>query len=307
MSRFSASDAAISGIRFILREPRTVLVWAGAMFVCEMVYGLLVAGLASKELPAVRAFQEANSTDPETALAMLPAVSLIFVVSLIAFVAVAAVMFSAAYRAQFHEESSRWGYIRFGRDELRFGQLIGVWTVLVLGYSFVVLFAYLILSGLGNSLLGILQVLYFVITLVLLISAFVFPTVRLSFSMPMTYHDHRMRIFESWHVTRGQFWHLLGAYFLSALFIFILWLSAWFLISVVAIIVALLAHLPLTTFSHDLNIDRSSITAYLRPLSILAAVINSLLGAASLAIFCAPVAEAYRALDDLDDAEGAAA
>jgi hypothetical protein len=297
MSRFSASDAAISGFRFIQREPRTVMIWAGALFVCELVYGLLVAGLAGKELTAVRAFQEANNADPEQALAMLPAVSLIFMVSLIVFVAVAAVMFSAAYRAQFHEESRRYGYIRFGRDELRFGQLIGVWIVLVLGYSFVVLFTYLILSGLGNSLPYILQVIYFLFTLALLISAFVYPIVRLSFSMPMTYHDHHIRLFESWNATRGHVWPLLGAFFLSAVFIAILWASAWFLVSLIAIVIALAAHLPLTTFSHDLSIDRSSLAAYLRPLSILAALINSVLAAGSLAIFCAPVAEAYRELE----------
>jgi hypothetical protein len=294
---FSASDAAVSGFRFMRREPRTVLVWAAAMFIYELVYGLLLVGLARDKLEAVESFRETNSTDPEAALSMLPAVSPVLLLTSIASLAMAALMFTAAYRALADDEPDRWGHLRVGRDELRFAGLILMWVALTVGGSLVITFFTALLNALGSTLPPLLGLPYTLLLIAAAIAAFVYPVVRLSLSMPMTYADDHVRLLEGWKPTRGHFWSLLGAYLLAAIFIVVLWLCVWFVISALAILVALLARLPLTTFSHDLlNSDRSSLGTYLRPLSILAAMINSLLGAASLAIFCAPVAEAYRAL-----------
>ena len=301
MSRFSASDAAVSGFRFIRREPRTVLVWAGVLFFYELIYGLLLVGLARDKLPAVQAFQQTNSTDPEAALAMLPAVSPVLLLTFTAFLAVASVMFSAAYRAQFDSEPDRYAHMRVGGDELRFAGLIALWVVLAVGGSFIITFFTALLYALGAALPAIIGVPYTLLLVVAALAAFVYPIVRLSLSMPMTYLDAHIRLLESWKPTRGHVWALLGAFLLSALFIIILWLFVWFVVAVFAVLVAMVARQPLTTFSHDLlSTDRSSLGAYLRPLSVIAAMINSLLVAASLAIFCSPVAEAYRALVEGD-------
>ncbi len=302
MSRFSASEAATSGFRFIRREPRTVLVWAGLLFVYELVYGLLIVWLAHDKLAAVEAFRETNNTDPEAALSMLPAVSPVLLLTFVALLAVASVMFAAAYRAQLAPDADRWGHLRVGRDELRFGGLIVIWIALWVGSSFIVTFFTALLYALGSALPPIIGLPYMVLLIVAAMAALVYPVVRLSLSMPMTYADAHVRLLESWKPTRGQFWPLLGAYLLTALLIAILWLSVWFLVSALAVIVAMLTGQPLTAFSHDLlNTDRSSLTTNLRPLSLIAAMINSLLSAASLAIFCSPVAEAYRALADEDE------
>jgi hypothetical protein len=308
MSRFSASDAALSGFRFIRREPRTVLVWAGVLFLYELIYGLLVLGLARDKFAAVQAFRETNNTDPEAALAMLPAASPVLLLTFVALLAMAALMFSAAYRAQLTPETHRWGHLRLGWDELRFGGLIFIWIALWVGASFIVTFFTALLYALGSALPPMIGLPYMLLLIVAAVGALVYPIVRLSLSMPMTYADAHVRLLESWKPTRGRFWPLLGAYLLTAVFIAMLWLFVWFVISALAVIVALLARLPLTTFSHDLlNTDRSSLATYLRPLSLIAAMINSLLGAASLAIFCSPVAEAYRALADDEGASEAAA
>ena len=73
MSSFSASDAAVSGFRFIGRHPKTVAIWAGVLFAYEIIWGALAVGLASDQLTLLRAFSRANGQDPEAAMAMLRA------------------------------------------------------------------------------------------------------------------------------------------------------------------------------------------------------------------------------------------
>jgi hypothetical protein len=302
MSHFSASDAALSGFRFIRREPRTVLVWAGVLFLCELLYGLVLVGLAPDKLQQVQAFQQTNRTDPEAAFAMLPLVAPVLLLTVVVLVGIASVMFSAAYRAQFEDEPHRWGHLHIGRHELRFAGLIALWVVLAVGGSFIITFISALLYALGAALPGPLGAIYALLLIVGALAAFVYPIVRLSLSMPMTYLDSHIRLLESWKPTRGHVAALLGAYLLCALIIMLLFLVVWSLVAVFAALIAVLAGLPLTALSGLFERDTSSLAAYFSPLSVVAAILNALAWASSLALFCSPVAEAYRAL--VEDAEG---
>jgi len=296
--RFSASDAALSGFRFIGREPRTILVWAGVLFLYEVVYGLLVVTLAHDKLSAVQTFRETNSTDPEAALAMLPTISPLLLLTFVALLFVAAVTFAAAYRAQLEPEPDKWGHLRVGHDELRFAALILIWIALSVGASLIITFFTALLSSLGQALPPIIALPYIVLLIVAAIAAFIYPLVRLSLSMPMTYADAHVRLLESWKPTRGHFWPLLGAYLLAGIMILLLLFAVWSVVAVIAAVIAVLVHFPITALSGLFQRDTSSLAAYFSPLSIVAALLNSGAWAASLAIFCAPVAEAYRSLQE---------
>jgi hypothetical protein len=298
MSRFSASDAALSGFRFIGREPRTIMVWAGVLFLYEVIYGLLVVGLAHDKLSAVQTFRETNNTDPEAALAMLPAVSPLLLVTFIALLFVAAVMFTAAYRAQLEPEPDKWGHLRVGRDEVRFAALILIWIALSVGASLIITFFTALLNSLGQALPPIIALPYTVVLIIAALAAFIYPLVRLSLSMPMTYADAHVRLLESWKPTRGHVWPLLGAYVLAAIMIIVLLFVVWSVVAVIAAVIAVAVHFPITALSGLFQRDTSSLAAYFSPLSILAALLNSGAWAAGLAIFCAPVAEAYRSLEE---------
>ncbi len=293
MSSFSASDAALSGFRFIGRRPKTVAIWAAVFLAYELAWGGLVVGLAGDQLPALKALSRANGQDQAAAWSMLPGVSLIFLFGLLALLLLGALLFTAAYRAFLHPEDDRYGYIRLGSEELRFAALIVLWVALSIGASFVIAFVSGLLAALGSVLPQPLQLIYLVIVGAGVACAFVYPLVRLSFSMPMTMVDRHIRFLESWKLTRGRFWPLLAAYLLAALLIGVLLIVVWSIVAVVAAIVAVAAGLQLSDLSGLFRTDTSSLASYFSPTSLIAAVLNAFASGAALAIFTAPVAQGY--------------
>lgn len=296
MSGFSASDAAISGFRFIARQPKTVAIWAGVLLAYELVWGGLAVGLASDQLTLLRAFSRANGQDPTAAMAMLPSVSLILLFGLLALLGLGSLLFTAAYRAFLRPGEPRYGYIRFGPDELRIAGLIVLWLALGVGGSFVIAFVTGLLAALGEVMPKVVEVLYLVIVMALALCAFVYPVVRLSLSMPLTMDDHHIRLLESWKLTRGRFWPLFCAYALAALLILLLFFTVWGVVAIIVAVVAVALHIDLSNFQGLFSADTSSLAAYFSPASLVAAALNAFALAAGLAIFTGPVAEAYHAL-----------
>ncbi len=294
MATFQPSDAAISGFRFISRQPRTVAIWAGIFFLCEVAYGLVLVGLARDNLQAVRALQEANRTDPAAAISMLPAVGLLFLFTLALVLACATVMFAAAYRAWAGTGDRRRAYLELGPQELRMAVLIVLWAVLAVGGSFVIAFVSGMLGALGTALPRVVAPIYYLALSVGVAAAFVYPIVRLSLAMPMTMDDHHIRLFESWKATRGCFWPLFSAYALAAILIIVLVICEWALVTLVAAIVIVTSGLSITDLSGLFRSDTTSIASYFRVTTIIAMVLHALALGAGLPIFTGPVAEAYR-------------
>lgn len=300
MSSFSASDAAISGFRFIARQPGTVATWGAVLLAYELVWGGLAVGLASDQLTLLRAFSQANGRDPAAAWAMLPSVSFFVLFGLLALLVLGSLLFTAAYRAFLHPHEHRFGYIRFSGDEVRFAALIVLWVALSVGGSFVIAFVTGLLAALGSALPAILKFFYVLILMVAALGAFVYPLVRLSFSMPMTMQDRHIRLLESWKLTRGRFWPLFWAYFLTAVLILLLFFAVWGGVAIIVAVIAVTARIDLSNFSGLFSTDTSSLAAYFSPASLVAAVLNAGAFAVALAVFTGPVAEAYHGAVDED-------
>ena len=291
MNTFSASDAAFSGFRFIGQQPKTVLVWAGVIFGFELVYGGLLVGFGGAQLSMIQAMQETNRTDPATALAMLPKVGFMSLVSLMGWLAIAAVMSAAAYRGTLEPEAHRArAFLRLGGDEFRMAVLIVLWIALALGYGFLVLFVCLLVGALGMALPSLLYYLFLAIVFAAGVCAVAYPLVRLSLSMPMTLRDRHLRLLESWKPTRGQTWPLLGAYLLSAVLFLVVVFAAWAVVAVIAGIVVASSGLSLSGL---FSADTSSLAAFFAPTTIIAALLNALTFAAGVAILTGPVSAAY--------------
>ena len=298
MAGFSASDAALSGFRFIARHPKTIGIWTLVFLAYELVWGGALLAFAGDQLPALRALSQANGDSAVSAWSVLPGASLVMLLGLLALLFVFSLMFTAAYRTFLHPHDDRFGYIRFSKDELRFAVLIVLWVVLAVGGSVVVAFFGGLLAALGGLLPQPLKALWELIVAVAALAVYIYALVRLCFSMPMTLEDRHVRLLESWKLTRHNFWTLLGVFLLTAVLILVLLLLVCSILAV-ALIVAMSAGLPRSSFLEGLesvlHTDMSSLGAYFSPTSLIAAVLNALIVSVGIAVLTAPVAEAYMA------------
>ena len=298
MARFSASDAALSGFRFLARHPKTIVIWAMVFLAYELVWGGALLAFAGDQLPALRVLSQTAGDDAQTAWSVLPGASLVILLGLSAMLFVFSLLFTAAYRTFLHPHDDRFGYVRLGRDELRFAVLIVLWVVLVVGGSLVVAFIGGLLAALGGLMPQPLKALWELLVALAALAVYAYVLVRLCFSMPMTLEDRHVRLLESWKATRHNYWSLAGVFLLTSVLILVLLLLVCTILAV-ALIVAMAAGVPHSSFmgglAKVLYFDGSSLAAYFSPTSLIAAVLNAFIVAIGIAILTSPVAEAYLA------------
>ena len=307
MASFSASDAALSGFRFIARHPKTIGIWTLVFLAYELLWGGISLAFFSDQLPVVRALGNPGA-DSQTIWTLLPGVSLVLVLGVLSLLCIFSLLFAAAYRTFLHPHDDRFAYVRFGKDELRFGVLIVLWVVLAVGGSIVVVFFGTLIALMGGALPQPLKALWELLVSLAGISVCGYVMVRLCFSMPMTLEDRHVRLLESWKLTRHNFWTLLGVFLLTAVLILVLVLMVCTILAV-ALVVAMAAGLPRSSFmeglSSVLNTNTTSLAAYFSPTSLIAAVLNAIIVSVGIAVLTAPVAEAYMAYSPTQGGEAA--
>ena len=292
MAGFDAADAGIEGLRLTRERPTAVLIWAGLMLVTTVVFSSLLIGLAGDAYNDLIAMQQSGErADPERALAafrgMAPALLLMLPLALLYY----AVLYSAAYRAILRPEEGGPGFLKVGADELR---MLGATVLLALmlagltlGVSLVYGFLVAIAAGAGGAAAGLLAFLGFFAV----IAALVFFAVRFSLVLPATFAQRRIAVSESWRLTKGRFWPLLGAYVLSIALAIVVWLLALMIYFAVAALVA-----GVSEAGAVFQPDYGSFASWFTPAMILYLLVSALVNAMTTAIILAPSAMAYRAL-----------
>ena len=283
---FSASEAAFEGFRLARRSPMTILIWA---VLIALYMGAYFSVFAPMFMTIIGAAQEGREvTESEMMNVMGGSIGLMALFYPLSFV-FTGVTLAAVNRAIVRPAESAFGYLRLGMDELRvfvvyFALSLLAVIVFIIPYFLVIALVAGVGVALGEqnagitAIVGILAVLAFV-------AAVVFVVVRFSLAMPIVVAERRFAFFDSWGMTKGHFWGLLGMFLLA----FVMSIVVSLLISIVALPILWFA---LGGFDNIANLASWEWADY-APAAITALVVYSLLTALQMAILYTPAAAAY--------------
>ncbi|MBW3618257.1 MAG: hypothetical protein KY446_11045 [Proteobacteria bacterium] len=289
MAEFSATDAALEGFRLTRERPRTVLVWAALMLLASLVSNGLIVATAGEAFTAL--MQGGGGGDPDETVTNMRRVGPAYGLLLPLGILFSAVITAAIYRALLHPSEGGPGFLRFGGDELRLAGALVLVGLLIAGAGFAVLVVVsALVGGLAAGGGGAATFGGGLIAVLLILSALIFLSVRFSLALPATFAERRIRVFESWRLTKGRFWPLLGAYVLSFVLAFVVLLLALMIYLAIAALVAGGVAGASSVFSPDF----SSFTSFFSLAMIIYMVVTALVSAVTTTITTAPPAAAYR-------------
>lgn len=304
MTTFSIGQTAASGFSLIARKP--VLLLSIALAYGVLNYGPILAFLASGG--SVPSFVGARGDEDAAIQAVLEqfdsplsiGLGVLWVLSQLALVFV---LQTAIYRAVLDPKDSAFGYLRLGADEFR--QFLLTLLVILLFLPLVLVFV--LMGGIGAGLASFapaeaVPALQFVAVLLAVVACIWF-AVRLSLAAAMTYAERKVRLFESFRVTKGRFWKLLGL--IATLVVIAILLSLGFAM-VLGLVMGLFGlgmlagsgEFDWSAIGRMAQPDLSSLQAFLAPFTLIAAILDSLVNAVVLIVFGAPFAVAYKALTE---------
>ena len=285
---FSATDCAFEGFRVARRTPMTILIWAAAYVLFSALMFVLVGGSFIALMAAATDLQGVTNPTPQdfegiwaayTGIMWILPLSLVF----------SAVLYTASLRVVLHPAEKAFGYLRLGMDEVRVFVVTLVLSVLA-GIAGLVVFGIAgVLAGLAGAAAGDAGGLIAFVVILAAIVLFIWLAVRFSLALPITVAEKKFAIFESWNMTKGRVWGLIGM---------------TLIVIVMAIVVSILASiiiLPLMFFTGNISelaamegADIGQIMSAMGPAIAIYVISNSIISALSLAIFMAPYAAAYR-------------
>ncbi|MGA0604610.1 hypothetical protein ACO2Q0_01305 [Phenylobacterium sp. VNQ135] len=293
MAGFSPTDAALEGFRITKERPRKLLAAAIFMFLVSVLQVFIEVSMPDEARAALAAL---GSEDTLATGALLEALAILSPLLLLGLL-IQSMMAAAIYRILLRGQTGSIRLFRVGPAEFR---------LMALALIYVVLFALLmaaitvvgfvlaaVASGLGEGVLVLVSFLCWVgaVALVIVLG------VRLSLAPVITFDRDKLALFDSWNVTRGQFWRLTGAYVLMIALV------------ILAFVVTILLFLPAAgiavvitggSFGEIFQIfavpDEPTLAAYFQPLRVAYMVVSSLFSAFWYAVIAAPGAYAYRAL-----------
>lgn len=229
MASFSVGEAATAGFGVVGRKPLAVVGWAIA-FVAAMILPaalcFVAMGPTFAQLIQLGMTQRGGDPSPEMMQQMFKAQSGMTAFNMLFWLwssFVRAVLCGAVFRAVLSPGQSAWAYLRVGSREmwltllLLVEQVLAMIAIFVIALVVVVIVAIVAVSGgeAGKAAAIATAVVGFVAAFGLIL----WVALRLSMAAPMTFVDNQFRLFESWSLTKGQGWRLLGVALLLVVFV----------------------------------------------------------------------------------------
>ena len=284
---FSATDAAFEGFRVVRRAPMSLVFWA-LFYVVVMAAAFAVMGpsLASAMAAAERLEQVGTPTIDDF-MPIINSFGLVFSILLPVSLLSSAVMSAAIARSVLYPTQKALGYLRFGADELRvltvsvaLGVIFLVLTGLIWGMTFA-----LGAAAVNAPVLWVVVVLFFLVAW----AAFIWLLVRLSLAVPMTLAEKKIMLFDSFKLTKGRVWPLLGMAIIAGVMSFV--------VSMLGSLIFLPIQMTTGGMETLATVEGLNLFGMLQqawPAILAYVVINAVISALQVAVIYAPFSAAYR-------------
>ena len=208
---FSATDAAFEGFRVVRRKPLVLLWWAAFYLISFALIFLLAAGPIAGLMAAAADLENMGpGATPEDLQPFMMAYLAIFPIVIPLGILMGAILNAAVARSVLQPGASAFGYLRLGMDEVRVA-VVSVVLSIVMGLAAMVLFG---VAGAIAGFLGAAEVpggpLIMVVIFLAAVAAMIWLAVRLSLAIPITVAEKKFAFFDSFKVTGGHVWGLIG-------------------------------------------------------------------------------------------------
>jgi hypothetical protein len=222
MTRFNIEDAAFAGVGLLARKPLAAFTWAIVWAILFALVTIPFAGPVTRYITLVA--QSGGRPNTSSLLALAPEIGAFALLLSLGGLVVGAVVSCAVYRAVLEPEQSSFAYLRLGDQEIQV-MLVNFVRGLILfliniASSFVIAMFIIIVRGGGPGAVQVVQSVGEAVVFCLLF----WVNIRFSLAGPMTYGQHRFRLFESWELTRGITLRLIAV----GVIIFLIGLAVYF-------------------------------------------------------------------------------
>lgn len=303
---FSPTESAFEGFRLARRSPLTIVIWA--LFFVVMTAGILWlvgGGSMANFMEVAEDFERAgDAPTPEQVGEFLNAY-FAFVGPIIPIgVVFGAVITAAVNRAIVRPSESAFGYLRLGMDEVRvFVVRLVLGIIIGLACAIPAVIGAIALGVAGMALQDNPGLIFLVAVLFALafIAFVIWLSVRFSLAMPITVAERRFAFFDSWSLTRGHVWGLIG----MAILAWVLGLVVQILLSIVILPILFFVSGGFDSLMALQDMTPMEIAREMTPLAITILAFAAIVSALETAIMYTPFASAYVGLTGRDRAETA--
>ncbi len=305
---FSATDAAFEGFRLVRRNPVALVGWT-LLYLVYTLATLFAAGGMMRSLSVWMEQMEALEAGPPPSSpeALVPIMeSYVAAMSHMAWaiplsLVIGAVLMAAIARAVLTPGTSGFGYMRLGMDEVRVFVVTIVIAILYSIAACIAVVAAAVIGGIAISAIEGWGALVMVLAMLAAIAFMIWLAVRWSLAVPITIAQKKFAIFDSFAVTKGRFWPLLGMAFIAFVMVVIVSLLA----GIVAMPISMMGGMSMFGSMSEDPTEMFRNFNPTNPWMIVSSVVNAFVYALTVAVLYAPFSAAYR--DIVGPAEGAAA
>jgi hypothetical protein len=291
---FSATDAAFEGFRVVRRKPTVLLWWTGAYLAFMALIVVIGIGPLVAMMGAMEALDGVTTPTPEDMAPVMAALAGVMVLLFPLGLLFGAMLNAAVARSVLEPQKSAFGYLRVGADELRVLAVTLVLAILAFIVFGVMSFAGGVIAGLAAVALGDAGwVAAFVVGLAL-VAVGIWLAARFSLAVPITLAEKRIAIFDSWGVTKGRVWAIIG----MAILAFIMTIVVSILFSIVTVPVTLAMGMSggWGELAQMEGAPPAEIFAAMGPFLAVMVIFQAIGAALQLAVAYAPFSAAYRAI-----------